>query len=511
MNHLAMIFLLFLLLPSYAGEKPTIALLEVHSLNVSPDVQRIAGQSARFELEKTGLFRVLTLEEMQERFQQTGENLSSSCLTRFCFQSNASLLKADVLLTIRLLSQEGRIRCLISLRSGATGEEVEHIQLSIPETGTQDISKLVRVGVADLLGTETRIDRKRIMVQVDTLQGDPRYSHWASGALLFLSGFATAGYFVADKFLQHDANTQRGGFYYVDTTIALSGIPGFFALPPANARYRAMSGAGVSLNGSAGKGMTNPAGLCGSGQQELTFSTARLPAESGSQFQATWSSPFRPGIWWSQEASMAGDELASEMIFKTTLAWDFSMLSAWMTGIQGGLSLKGLVVQAGQGGEGMARSTGQGLGGGVDLGLQWQIWDGPRLGLLLQDPFTRVRYSNTLTNRRYTEDLPLRLSLGASWETSWKTLIAADLNKASMVDQHDHFRLGFEQSLFEFLSIRAGLHQVLGTPIKTWSLGGGIRAQADHIHFQIHFAYESGPQQYSLLAGEQIFTLALEF
>jgi hypothetical protein len=169
------------------------------------------------------------------------------------------------------------------------------------------------------------------------------------------------------------------------------------------------------------------------------------------------------------------------------------------------------LVQVGQEGQGKGRSTGQGLGGGFDLGFQWQIWDGPRLGLVIVDPFTMVRYSNTLTNRRYNETLPTRLILGSAWETPWHTLLAADLNKSSMVDQYDHLRFGIEQRIFEFLSLRAGLHQVLGTPIRTWSLGGGVQAEAQEMHFQIHYAYESGSQPYDLLAGEQIFTLSLEF
>lgn len=491
--------------------KPVIALLETHGLNVTPDQQRIAGQAARFELQRTGLFRVLTLEEMQERFQQTGENFSSSCLTSLCFQSNARHLDADALLTLRLIAESGRLRCLVSLRDGKTGKEIESIQLSIPDRPDQDFSKLVRASVADLFGTETRFDRQHLQVTQDTLHLSAKSTHWASGSLLLLSGFALAGYLVADKYLQHDGNSQQGGFFYHDTSAPLSGIPGFFASPSANARSRGMSGAGVSLHGAQGRGMANPAGLCGSSQQELTFSTAKLPGGSGSQFQASWSSPFRPGIWWSQEASMVGDELASEMVFKTSMAWDFSMLSAWMSGIQGGITAKGLIVQVGQDGEGKARSTGQGLGGGMDFGLQWQIWNGPRLGLLLQDPFSRVRYSNTLTNRRYTEDLPVRLTWGTSWETSWHTVLALDLTKATMVDQRDHLRMGLEQQVFEFLALRAGLHQVLGTSIRTWSLGGGIRAKGEDLHFQIHFAYESGTQPYNLLAGEQIFTLALEF
>jgi len=507
------IFLFAWLVPAFAAQLPVAALVETTSMNVSAKQLALTTLATRFALQQTGLFRVLSVEEVDERFAQVGEDQPATCLTERCHRKNAAILKADVLAIAKVSEQNSRIHIQLIIRQGATGAMIGSIQLSLPDSQRLELERLSRSTVKIFFGLDSLQNPllRQLDVQKDSLELSPRDSQWASGLLLLATAFTGAGFTLGGQFLHSDKNTLADGFSSQDTGYSLSGIPGFFGLPSPHARARALSGAGVAAGGESGQGLPNPAGLCGRQNQELSFSTLKLPANSGSQFLAQWSSPLRTGTWWAQEILFSGDDLASEMTFTSSFAWDFALLSSWMTGIEGGVSLKGLVVQVGQGGEGLARSTGSGVGASADLGLQWQAWNGPRFGMLLKDLSSRVSYRNTLTNRTYHEGLPTTLTMGTSWMTPWNTQLNLDLQKAVLIDQYDQLRLGVEQNLFNTIALRVGLRQVMGTDIRTWSLGGGISASLQNLRFQINVAYESGVRPYDVLAASQIFSLALEF
>jgi len=103
------------------------------------------------------------------------------------------------------------------------------------------------------------------------------------------------------------------------------------------------------------------------------------------------------------------------------------------------------------------------------------------------------------------------MTIGSSWQTPWNTILALDLKKAILVDQHDHLMFGLEQNLFDVLTLRAGMHDVLGEDLLTWSLGASVKAKVQDMNFEISFAYEDGNKPYDLLTASQIFTINLKF
>lgn len=512
MRHLYSMLLFIATFATYAAtSQPILAILDAEGINTTPNQIQEAERAARLTLQQTQLFRVLTPEEIQERTNIAGEDHPATCLTQRCYRQNAEMLGSNILATLHLFNQGERLQCQFALINGEDGAEIESIQYS-ESLDHASVTGLVRHTIQGLLGMDTLQTLSEISIHRDSLALSPRYSHWAAGALVVASGFAVAAYALADRFQLHDGNSTSSGFTYSnDSLYPLSGIQGFFSDPRANARLRALSGAGIALAGEQGEGLMNPAGLAGIEQQQVSLSTAKLPAGAGSQFEATWESPFKPGTWWGEQISFSGDDLASEMIFTTRFAWDFSLLSSWMTGIEGGINVKGLVAQVGQGGTGEARSTGSGMGAAVDVGMQWQIWNGPRMGIFIENPWSAVYYSNTLTNKSYREDLATTMTIGSSWQTPWNTILALDLKKAILVDQHDHLMFGLEQNLFDVLTLRAGMHDVLGEDLLTWSLGASVKAKVQDMNFEISFAYEDGNKPYDLLTASQIFTINLKF
>ncbi|HSQ42029.1 MAG TPA: hypothetical protein VLM37_07110 [Fibrobacteraceae bacterium] len=494
---------------SSAESLPRLALVDVVGQNLAPSEVRQVEEGLRLGAEQSRLFRVLTTEEEEDRFQKAGEDAPFSCLTERCHRQNAVILGVDLLASAQIFRRADRVHLALTLRSGKTGAVVDHFQVSSLCTQPGDLVALARAAVSQSLGVPYQAP---LQYTQDSLVLSPG-SRWMGGALLVGAGFALTGFLQGGHFLQSDDNDLDSGFSYNrDGSYSLSGIQGFFfgsRFP--SARVRGMGGAGVALTGADGAGLLNPAGLGGLQQSEINLSTAPLPAGAGQQVLASWSAPARQGLWWSHAVRYEGDDLASEFAFSTALAWDCSLLSSWFSGVQGGLRLQALSLQVGEAGDGEARSTGNGIGGAIDVGLQWQIWNGPRLGLHVENLWSNIRYHNTLTGDHYYEDLPISMTFGTSWETPWNTTLALDLRKAVLVDQSDRIMLGLEQKLFDVLFLRGGWYQVMGSDMGLWSLGAGLRIQHSGLALRIAFTYENGPEPYNTLASQQIFSMGLEF
>lgn len=454
----------------------------------------------RLGLEQTQLFRIILPEEIQENYVRKGVLKPSSCIVESCYRNFAEVIDAQLILEFQFQTLDNHYNLLLRLRN-PMGEVIESSRYSAIQG---DSPLFLRTAVASFFGTTP--PTPAYSIQRVELPPPPAYGKWATGALGVVATYALAAWKMGDLFLIRDANKLDTGFtVQKDGSYQLAGVPGFFfSMPSPDARSRAMGRSGVALH-------MNPAGLSRLQKPEVSFSNAKLPAEAGQQLLGQWNSPFRPGIWWGHSIRFEGDELASEMAFQTSFAMDFALLSNWLQGMQGGVHLRALALQVGQGGTGKARSTGSGLGGSMDVGLQWTLWDGPRLGAQFTDILSFVSYHNTLTNTRYQEDLPTQLTLGMSWLSPLGTLFAFDLDKAILEGQQDHIKVGLEQELFDALFLRAGWYKSLTSSVDLWSMGGGIRLQQGTLRMRMDLAIELGQEPSEAFAGEQILSVTVEF
>jgi len=489
---------------------PRIALIETINVNASPTQVSEASMAIRFAIEETGLFRNLTAEEIHAAYMAQGETAPPTCLTLSCQQDIAQTLDAQVLAGFTLRYIQGQPHLEFFLRSASSGDIISSIQVSARPNHPVNLVSLARVAVGRTLGVS--LEDSTLGIQQDPPAPSSAPARWVTGSMATSIGLVAAAW-LQGRFMTQDNNTLDSGFTENhDGSYLLSGVPGFFFGTRApDARTRALGGAGVALDARNGFNGLNPAGLVNLEHQEARVSTAALPSGAGQQLLARWSAPYRPGIAWSQSARYEGDGLASELAAQSALGVDFSLLSPWLVGLEGGLQIKGLSLQVGEEGTGRARSTGFGLGTSIDVGLQWQLWNGPRAGVLVENAWSYVYYKNTLTNRSYREDLPATLAFGTSWEAPTHTLIALDLRKAILPGQRDHLLVGLEQNLFGFADLRGGLRKPLGTEVYLWSLGAGIVAHHEDLVFHLDIAYETSPEPYAALASHQILSMALEF
>ncbi len=489
---------------------PRIALVDIATMNITPAETRQVAHATRLALVQAGIFRLITEEEMLDAFLVKGESSPPACFSESCHANNANILGADILAFIQVFRQGNAIHISVLLRKGVSGKLIERKQYSRICVDDADLTGLARSAIAQTLGVGPA---QELGISLDSTAIHPGTTKWIGGAVIVGAGFALAGFINGGGFLQKDNNSLDSGFSYNrDGTYNLSGIQGFFfgsRLP--HSRIRALGGSGVSLTGGNGTEQLNPAGVAGLQHSQVSFSTATLPAGSGEQFTTTWSAPYGQGMWWTHGIRFEGDDLASEFSFSSGLAVDFSLLSNWLTGIIGGVRVKAFSMQAGAAGEGLARSTGNGIGGGFDLGLQWQIWNGPRLGIYGEDLWSQVKYHNTLTGRTYYEGLPTTLTLGTSWESPTNTLLSLDLRKGVLRGQKDRLMIGMEQRILEVLQVRGGCYQVLGTPTRMWSLGAGAKASSHSMSLEINLAIEMASQPYDVLAQKRILSMMLEF
>lgn len=474
-----------------AKAPPTIALLEPMGLQTSSQQQSDHQKAAQFELQRLGIFRVLTQEEIHLKLDSAAQPIRLLCLSDACYRKYAARIRADLLFQLQLRQEAGKLHYQLDLREGNSGQLIESLPLVLPLQDTLPFALYTRTAIRTLFGYDTLSPQGAVLP--DLLPPPRSAQPWIrSGAAMGIAALA-GGYFLAGKFLIHDNNSLGlNSFTPIDSHYTLSGLPGFFSQRSSHARARAMGGAGVALSGSGADGVENPASLHGLPMQTISLSGHNLPVGNGQIAQGSWSSPFRPGTWWRQGFAYQGDELASELSLHSAFAWDFVLLSPWLAGLYGGLGLKVHSLQVGLGGEGIARSTGYGWGFSLDLGLQWLFPGNVSMGLYWRDALSAIRYANTLRNQEYWEPLAQQLTLGFSWLSVWNTRFALDLRKSVLVDQRDHILCGIEQEIFKVLFVRGGFHQVLGSAMRQWSTGVGLRTRWGTKQLQLQAAYE-GP------------------
>jgi hypothetical protein len=135
----------------------------------------------------------------------------------------------------------------------------------------------------------------------------------------------------------------------------------------------------------------------------------------------------------------------------------------------------------------------------------------------VRDVASFLRHSNTLTNQGQSEVLPPEYRLGTAYRASPVLLLLLDGQKGLFADQADHIRLGAEQVVFKFLSLRCGMHQIFGgEPVRKMSLGFGINSDGFgdvplNNRIAINYGYEFGLNADEALAGGQQFSLEMGF
>lgn len=440
----------------------------VHS--VEPAHSEAIAHALRYHLERTGRFLVPTAEE-QELQPATAK----------AWHLAWSLERQDTLLVLSL-----------ALRSPDTGK-TRRIQKAAPAGATAD----------EIVGSAVRL----LFVPPDSVppplaSAKPRHL-WVPG--LFWAGFA-ATLWQQDAFNRQDPNdaspTTAGSGH------ASAGIAGFFTGLPPLPLLRGTGGAGSARHGQPGIQSLNPAGVANSNAQ-LEIAAASLPGGTSEAYGA-FASPCGGGLWQSHSLRYEGDSLARAWLFTSSLALQLDYWFPWLSGARAGLSLKGTSLALGTS-QNPDAATGNGLGWGMDLGLQWQLASGIALGTSLLDIVAMNRYTNTLTNRNYWERTPPRWILGVAWNAPYETQLLADWTTGLDNDWEPALALGLEKELGKFATWKAGYRQLQNGNSSTWHTGIGAHAKAGSYTLQLDYAYEIPSQPGSWTNSRQTIGTRLLF
>ncbi|GEM_PF-1759615 len=522
--------------PGKPNGLPTLILLPLSVASGTPeDSGRIekAEAALRLGFEESHRFHLLTLEESIREYQGTGGRLPKRCFTEACVTEAARKLGSALFIASEISGSDS-LTC---------------IKLVLAETPEGNIRRAGRVwgkprsaGIipfareaALLLGEPDRVRNDTTLDGVPPITAGAEFAVFPWKEIPWLNpkdsvdnrlrwGWSGTGFLLAGLGLawaegtltQEDGNSTRLQRDVLSGAGGQSFLRGFFAMPSLGARYAAMGGAGIAHVDNGLALSMNPAGVAQADRENVIAAKRSLPDGTPS-FSLAYASPLFHQ--WAQGLGVQyeGDRLANETTLQGALACDLGAWGKSLAGIKAGAEVKLYLAQVGEAGTGEDRSTGRSFGMGLDLGLQSRITDKLTAALAVRDIASFLRHSNTLTDQSYAEILPTEYRLGASYRASPSLLLLLDGQKGMWADQVDHLRLGGEQTLWQFLAIRAGLHEVLGREaVRKLSVGFGLDTDGMtdrnlKMKIALNYAYEFGLNEDEPLGAGQQFSLEASF
>jgi hypothetical protein len=146
------------------------------------------------------------------------------------------------------------------------------------------------------------------------------------------------------------------------------------------------------------------------------------------------------------------DHLQNEMYFLSSYAYKFNRLLPFLRPISLGVTLKIININT------PARADGDvsqnSLGAGLDVGMQAELADHIRLGVVCKDLPTYVKVNNG--SDQYLESQPPVLLVGGTYQAGYSTFLICEGQIPLYSDQPWKFAGGIEQEVWQVLLIRAG-------------------------------------------------------
>ena len=256
----------------------------------------------------------------------------------------------------------------------------------------------------------------------------------------------------------------------------LSGIPTSTYLIPMFARPAALGNAYVALSDDAYGVLYNPAGLAFVPMAD--FATGYQYRFGITGIGAAYANKATRDLGFGQGFLYTGDEQGGEMYFVTAAAYKFNQLLPFLKPISIGAALK--LSSINHPAQELSTASENTFGYGVDIGVQWQLADHIRSGLLIRDAASFMHVYNGVQDYSYTEMLPPRLQVGGSYLIGYSTVLLAEFVIPVFVDQQWKISGGIEQEIFRFLRARVGIQKELyfDKPIQ-FTGGLGIKISAD--------------------------------
>lgn len=496
------------------------------------------GQAAaglRLGLAESGRFRILTQEAASRAWP--GGSLPAACFEARCLARAAASAPVPLVLSADLAVRDSQWVLRLALARSPDGLILRALQV----WGKDSVGGLIRFareaglrlaapdsvpeghpdsGDAVIEGALFASGRWRSIAWLNPKDSiDHRARTGWAGAGLLAAGAALA--FAQGQLIGADGNSSAPARALGSASGPASFLRGFFASPALGARYAAMGGAGAASVDDGISLLMNPAGVARAEREDVVMAKRSLPDGTPSFFVA-YAGPLFRGWHEGLGAQYEGDGLANETTLFGTLACDLGMLGTAWEGVKAGAQAKLYLAQAGMDGTGVDRSTGHSYGMGWDFGIQAPLSERIMAALSVRDAFGFLRHQNTFTDRSYGEILPIEWKIGAAYRADHGLTFLLDGQKGIWADQADHLRVGGEQTLWDFLALRGGLHETFGREtVRAIAVGfglntGGLKDASLQegglkMRLSLDYAFEFGLEEDAPLAGGHQFSLEAGF
>lgn len=438
-------------------------------------------KSLELSISQTGYFNILSEDAREIAYQKSGIPSSPICIDDACYLNMLDFLHIDLLVGTFAQKVGDSLEIETKLYARKEKSLLKSSQRIGIANNPQNYLAITRDLITDLIGFVSHEKEASLLVKSESR---PNYT---VGAVSLTFG---AALWVAWQWL--DWNKLDGNSSSPDSVKSqeakLSGIRGFYASLPPDAKYRAMGSAASVASAGVKATFWNPAGLSSLSQSEVHIGRVELPGGIHKEGVA-YASPIGKNAYQSHAYVQEGDDLAKELQFISAWATDLSPWSMYLNTVTMGVRLKMYQLKVGDECIGLDCVQGTGLGSGVDLGVKWKLQPEFSVGFLIQDLYSDIYYNNGYTNKKYSENLPPYLTLGVSWVKDGLTF-NSDWQKGLYGDQQEHFRFGLEKEMWNVLALRGGLQEM--EHMRIWSSGFGLKHRVGKYGLAIDYSYEYG-------------------
>jgi len=529
-----------------SGTAPGLIMLPMAVTGLDTGALAQAAAGLRLGLAESGRFRILTQEAASQAWP--GGSLPSACFEARCVARAAASAPVPLVLSSHLALRDSQwvLRLVLAQAQGGVIPRALQVWSEAVPGGLIPFAREAGLRLADPdrnsdpdrnpdYDRDSARDTDRLSVRegpsiegalfatgpwrsIPWLNPKDSLDHRArtgwTGAGLVAAGAALA--YAQGQLLGADDNSSRPAGDLASASGPSSYLRGFFASPALGARFAAMGGAGVAAVADGISLLMNPAGVAQAQRENVVMAKRSLPDGTPSFFVA-YAGPLFRGWHQGLGAQYEGDGLANETTVFGTLACDLGMLWPAWDGVKAGAQAKLYLAQAGMDGTGQDRSTGHSYGMGWDFGVQAPLSERITAALSVRDAFGFLRHQNTFTDRSYGEILPVEWKVGAAYRADHGLIFLLDGQKGIWADQADHLRVGGEETLWDVLALRGGLHETFGREtVRAISVGfgldtDGLKEAGLKMRLSLDYAFEFGLEEDAPLAGGQQFSLEAGF
>jgi hypothetical protein len=214
----------------------------------------------------------------------------------------------------------------------------------------------------------------------------------------------------------------------------------------------------------------NPAGLPWALGGEVSFGYQHRYGLQN--FAASYVNKATRDLGFGQGFFYCGDSLANTTYFLSAIGYRFNSLFSWMPPLAAGVTVKLRSFKLAPATSPDA-VTGNAFGFGLNLGLQMDVADNIRGGILLKNvPMVNINH-NTYSDEQYSEtDAPL-LQVGGTFTANYATFLICEARIPLIDDQPWKFAGAIERLMFRIIRARVGIAREVdyGTP---WQFTGGF-------------------------------------